>query len=66
MFRFYLPLFLKLFMVLLCVLFKSNILSSFEYSRMRDVRVRLKTTGAEIKIARREGLLTINKIDIIR
>ena len=53
-------------MVLLCVLFKSNILSSFEYSLMRDVHVRLKTTGAEIKIARREGLLTINKIDIIR
>ena len=38
----------------------------FEYSRMRDVYVRLKTTGAEIEIARREGLLTINKINIIR
>ena len=32
---------------------------------MRDVYVRLKTIGVEIKIARREGLLQINKINII-
>ena len=50
MFRFYFPLFIKLFMVLLCAIFKSE--RYFEYSRTRDVYVRLKTTGAAIKIAR--------------
>ena len=45
MFRFYFLLFTKLFMVLLCVIFKS------EYSCMRDVYVRLKTTGEATDIA---------------
>ena len=54
MFRFYFPFFIKLFMVLLCVIFKSEriYMRHFEYSRTRDVYVRLKTTGAAIKIAR--------------
>ena len=52
MFRFYFPLFIKLFMVLLCVLkrviFTRGVLSILAC----DVYVRLETTGAAIKIAR--------------
>ena len=72
MFRFYFPLFIKLFMVLLCVIFKREwylraarahgILST----PACDVYVLLKTTGAAIKIARGATVLTIKKINIIR
>ena len=54
MFRFYFPLFIKLFMVLLCVIFK---LKRVIFTRgvlsipACDVYVRLETTSAAIKIA---------------
>ena len=72
MFRFYFPLFIKLFMVLLCVIFKRE--WYLRAARARgilstpacDVYVLLKTTGAAIKIARGATVLTIKKINIIR
>ena len=58
MFRFYFPLFIKLCMALLCVIFKSERYLRAEFTRgvlsisACDVYVRLETTGAAIKIAR--------------
>ena len=58
MFRFYFPLFIKLCMALLCVIFKSERYLRAEFTRgvlsisACDVYVRLETTGAVIKIAR--------------
>ena len=53
MFRFYFPLFIKLCMALLCVIFKSeNFTRGVLNIPACDVYVRLKTTGAAIKNAR--------------
>ena len=54
MFRFYFPLFIKPFMVLLCVIFKKRVIFTRGVLNIPtcDVYVRLETTGAAMKIAR--------------
>ena len=62
MFRFYFPLFIKLFMVLLCVIFTRGVLSI----PACDVYVRLETTGAAIKIARGTTNHQQNKYNLVK
>ena len=66
MFRFYFPLFIKLFMVLLCVIFKSEwyLRAAFWVFLHAMFMFDWKQPVQRWKL--REGLLTINKINIIR
>ena len=65
MFRFYFPLFIKLFMVLLCVIFKSEwYLRAAFWVFLHAMFNDWKQPVQQWKLW--EGLLTINKINIIR